>query len=123
MPSDLTEFGRRYAEAWCSGDPDRVAAFFAATGSLRVNDDAPAVGRAAIAELARGFMTAFPDMIVSMDAMVARRPRGAEFHWTLHGTNTGPGGTGQRVRIRGFEEWRLDAEGLVADSRGHFDAA
>ena len=44
-------------------------------------------------------------------------------HWTLTGTNTGPEGTGNRVRISGREEWQINAEGLVAESKGHFDAA
>ena len=86
-----------------------------------MNDAAPAVGRAAITEVARGFMTAFPDMVVAMDALI-RRPPSVEFHWTLEGTNTGPGGTGNRVRISGYEEWQLDSDGLVAESKGHFDA-
>lgn len=122
MPPDLIGFAKRYAEAWCSRDPDRVASFFAERGSLTVNDGAPAVGRAAIAEVARGFMAAFPDMVVTMDDLV-QRPQAVEFHWTLAGTNSGPGGTGHWVRIRGYEEWRIDADGLVGESKGHFDAA
>ena len=59
---NLTEFAQRYAEAWCSQDPERVAAFFAENGSLKVNDDTPAIGRAAITEIARGFMRDFPDI-------------------------------------------------------------
>ena len=117
----LHEFATRYAAAWCSQDPARVATFFALHGSLRVNNDPPAVGRAAIEEVARGFMTAFPDMQVSMDG-VTGDDRSAVFRWTLVGTNTGPGGTGRAVRISGYEEWRLDAEGLVAESLGHFDS-
>ena len=119
---DLQEFGRRYAEAWCSQDPDLVAGFFSERGSLSVNDGPPAVGRQAIAEVARGFMTDFPDMVVTMDALEPRS-RGAIFHWTLTGTNTGPGGTGNRVRIGGFEDWRFGPDDLVSESEGHFDRA
>jgi len=121
-PEDLEAFARRYAEAWCSQKPGRVASFFAETGSLSVNDGAPAVGRDAIAAVAQGFMTAFPDMIVTMDAL-KHGADGAEFHWTLLGANTGPGGTGKRVRISGFEAWQMDDRGLIARSLGHFDAA
>ena len=63
----ITKFAKRYAEAWCSQNPESVAAFFAENGSLSVNDGPPAVGRAAIAEVARGFMRDLPDMIVTMD--------------------------------------------------------
>ena len=45
--------------------------------SLSVNDAPPAVGRSAIAEVARGFMTTFPDMIVTFDKLEARGDRTA----------------------------------------------
>ncbi|SRR5712692_6868884 len=65
--AEITEFAKRYAEAWCSQNPESVAAFFAENGSLNVNDGPPAVGRAAIADVARGFMRGFPDLLVRMD--------------------------------------------------------
>jgi hypothetical protein len=119
---DLQHFAQRYAHAWCSDDPARVAAFFSADGSLKVNDGVPAVGRRAIADVAQGFMTAFPDMIVSFDRLERKGER-VHFHWTLMGTNTGPGGSGKFVRISGYEDWRIGSDGLVAESLGHFDAA
>jgi uncharacterized protein (TIGR02246 family) len=118
----LPEFATRYAKAWCSHDPEKVAAFFAENGSLSVNDGPPAVGRAAIAEIARGFIRDLPDMIVTWDTLTVTS-NGAMFHWTLAGTNTGPGGTGNRVQISGYELWKIDNDGLIAESRGHFDAA
>jgi uncharacterized protein (TIGR02246 family) len=145
--TEINEFAKRYANAWCSQNPENVAAFFAENGSLSVNDGPPAVGRAAIAEEARGFMRTFPDMVVTMDK-VSRESDGTKFHWTLTGTNTGPGGTGKRVRISGYELWQLDNGaggsratwmgkpervdeqggdsingGLIAESKGHFDSA
>jgi predicted ester cyclase len=130
MTSDeLTKFAKRYAKAWCSQNPQSVAAFFAETGSLSVNDGPPAVGRAAIAEEAQGFMRTFPDMTVTFDKLECSTLDGgrsscdAVFHWTLTGTNTGPGGTGKRVRISGYELWEIDNDGLIAESKGHFDSA
>jgi predicted ester cyclase len=120
--ANLTTFAKRYAEAWCSQHPQSVAAFYAENGSLSVNDGPPAVGRAAIAEEARGFMRTFPDMLVTMDKVV-HDEEGTKFHWTLIGTNTGPGGTGKRVRISGHELWKIDNDGLIAESKGHFDSA
>ena len=122
MPSELEEFAKRYAKAWCSQSPESVASFFAEGGSLSVNDAAPAVGRAAITKVARGFMTAFPDMVVTMDELI-RKTQAVEFHWTLTGTNYGPIGKGKRVQISGYEEWHIDADGLIAKSKGRFDAA
>jgi predicted ester cyclase len=120
--TDLKAFAKRYADAWCSQNPESVAAFHAENGSLSVNDGGPAVGRAAIAEEARGFMRAFPDMVVAMDD-VTHDSDGTKFHWTLTGTNTGPGGTGKRVCISGYELWKIDNDGLIGESKGHFDSA
>ena len=118
----VTTFAKRYAEAWCGQNSESVAAFFAENGSLSVNDGPPAVGHAAIAEIARGFMRDLPDMIVTMDD-VMHESDGTKFHWTLTGTNTGPGGTGKRLRISGYELWKFDDDGLIAESKGHFDSA
>ena len=38
------------------------------------------------------------------------------------GTNTGPGGTGNAVRMDGFESWALDKNGLIAASIESLDA-
>jgi hypothetical protein len=67
-------------------------------------------------------MTAFPDMRVVMDDVRVKGNR-IEFHWTLIGTNNGPGGTGHLVCIGGFESWQIGADGLIAVSIGSFDGA
>jgi uncharacterized protein (TIGR02246 family) len=118
----LNDFATRYTAAWCSQNAASVASFFAEHGSLTINDGTPSVGRAAITEAAQGFMTAFPDMVVTMDRLEETGDR-VRYHWTLNGTNTGPGGTGKAVRISGYEEWRFSPDGLVAESKGHFDQA
>src|SRR4030088_1037069 len=112
---DLADFAQRYAKAWCSQNPESVAAFFAERGSIRINNGPPAVGRAAIAKEAQAFMTTFPDMVVTMDKVV-HHEEGTKFHWTLTGTNTGPDGTGKRVRIGGYELWKIDNQGLLAEA-------
>jgi len=116
MPSEL---GRAYAEAWSSHRPERVAAFYADDGQIVVNKGEAIRGRAAIANMAAGFYAAFPDMIVQCDDF---RLAGlhALFAWTLDGHHAE---TKRRVRVRGWEEWDLNAAGKVASSRGWFDAA
>jgi uncharacterized protein (TIGR02246 family) len=121
-PVALRRFAEDYAAAWCSMDPDRVAEHFAPNGSLAINGGAPAVGREAISATAHGFYTALPDMQVYFDDLVVDNA-GVEFHWTFTGTNTGPGGTGNKVRVSGYEEWTIDDDGLIAASSGHYDAA
>jgi len=119
---DLTDFARRYAAAWSGQNPETLASFYTEHGSLTVNGGPPATGRAAIAATARSFMTGFPDMVVRMDRVTRQGDR-TVFHWTWSGTNSGPGGTGRAVRISGYEEWTLGADGLIAESKGHFDEA
>jgi hypothetical protein len=120
--AELTEFAKRYAKAWCGRNPESVAAFFAENGSISINNGPPAVGRAAIAKEAEAFMTTFADMVVTMDKVV-HDEEGTKFHWTLTGTNTVPGGTGNKVRISGYELWQIGSDGLIAKSLGNFDAA
>jgi len=112
---ELNDFAVRYAEAWCSHDPDAVVAFYAKNASISVNNGAPTP----IGEVAQSFMRDFPDMIVTFDKL---EPRGDQtaFHWTLTGTYAG---TGNHVRISGYELWKIDDAGLIAESSGHFDAA
>jgi predicted ester cyclase len=116
--AELTDFAKGYAEAWCSQDPEKVAAFYTKNGTVSVNGVPPAP----IIEVARAFMRDFPDMIVTFDKLEARGDR-TEFHWTLIGTNAGPGGTGNKVRISGYEFWKFDKDGLIRESKGNFDAA
>lgn len=118
----LIGLARRYTSAWCSQEAARVAAFYSTDGSLSVNDGAPAVGRRAITEVVQSFMTAFPDLRVLIDGVLLQGDR-TEYRWTLIGTNTGAGGTGHRIRISGLELWQIGADGLIASSQGHFDAA
>ena len=121
MPDDLRDFALRYSDAWSSQEPARVASFYAEDGVLAINGGAPSVGREAITEAARGFMVAFPDMVVALDSL-HQTDAGVAYHWTLTGTNTGPGGTGRAVRISGFETWTRWADGRIAESIGRFDA-
>jgi hypothetical protein len=117
----LRELAIGYTAAWCSQDAASVASFYSPEGSLRINDGIPAIGRASITQSAQDFMTAFPDLKVIMDGLSVARGQ-TTYRWTLTGTNAGPGGTGRQVRISGFEQWRIGADGLIAESTGHFNA-
>lgn len=120
--TDLADFATRYAAAWSSQDPEAFSFFYAENGSLQINDGEPSIGRAAIAETARSFMAAYPDMVVRL--MELRRTNDhVEFHWHWTGTNTGPGGTGSAVDLRGYEQWTLAEDGLILESLGHYDEA
>ena len=116
---NLETFARSYAQAWSGVRPEFVAMFFKEGGSLQVNDEDPAIGRGAITNVAQGFMTDLPDMTVSFDSLVPKT-NGTEFHWTLMATNTGPGGSGNKVKVSGFEFWQIGDGGLIHNSLGAF---
>jgi hypothetical protein len=117
---DLADFAKRYTAAWCSQDAASVAAFYSEYGSLTVNEGVPAIGQEAITDVAQSFMTTFPDLEVRMDQLDVSADH-IKYIWILTGTNDGPGGTGNKVHISGFEQWIIDEDGLIAESRGHFD--
>ena len=74
---------------------------------------------ARIAEVAHSFVAAFPDIEVSVDELVFKDDS-VEYRWTFTGTSAD---TGKRVRISGFEDWTIGADGLIAESLGHYDQA
>jgi steroid delta-isomerase-like uncharacterized protein len=118
--TELNEFATRYAAAWSGQDPAAFAAFYAEDGSLRINDSEPSMGRDAVEQTAREFMTAFPDMVVRL-VEIQQSGDYVNFHWHWTGTNTGPDGTGNAVDLRGYEQWTFDNNGLILESLGHLD--
>ena len=82
----VREHARSYTDAWCSHDPARVAAHFASGGTIAINGGEPTE----VTEVARSFISAFPDIQVFMDDVVFKDET-VEYHWTFTGTNTGPG--------------------------------
>ena len=117
----VRDLAARYAAAWCSADPARVASFYTDAGSLTVNAGEPAIGRSAIAAVAAGFMGDFPDLRVRLDRLELRADD-AVFHWTLFGTYAGGPRPGPAVQVSGYEVWTLTADGRAIErSLGHFD--
>ena len=82
----------------------------------------PSAGRIELAATAKSYMDAFPDLKISVDQVVVAGDS-TFWVWTLTGTNTGPGGTHNRVRVSGIEVWTIGESGLVAHSIGYYDAA
>ena len=117
----MVEFGQKYTDAWNSRLPDKMASFYAEDGILTINNGTPAVGRKQLAETAKSFMEAFPDMQLTMDSLIKENGT-FRYYWTFKGTNTGPNGTGNKVEFSGFEEWTMNDQGLVQNSIGNYDA-
>jgi len=116
------DFGRRYAEAWSSQLPTKVADMFSPEGYITINGNQPAIGRAAIAEVALGFMSTFPDLDVQCDQVIVEE-KAIKWCWTMRGTNSGPDGSGRIIDISGYETIVLDLHGLIISADGYYDEA
>jgi SnoaL-like polyketide cyclase len=109
----IANLAATYTEAWCSHDAGRVANHYVPGGMITINDGEPA----AIGDVAAAFIAAFPDIEVVMDDLVYTDDV-VEYRWTFTGTSAE---TGKWVQIPGFEQWRISADGLIAESRGWYD--
>jgi uncharacterized protein (TIGR02246 family) len=118
---EVWELVLRASKAWSSQDPEGMASCYEDTASLTINRGKPSTGRAELAATAASYMQAFPDLQVSVDRVLVAGDS-VFWAWTLTGANTGPGGTGNRVRVSGIEVWTIGASGLVANSVGYYDA-
>lgn len=116
---NMETFARSYAQVWSGVRPEFVAMFYEENGLLQLNESKAAKGRAQIAEVAKGFMRDLPDMVVRYDSLVTK-PTGTEFHWTLTATHSGPGGTGNKVEVSGYELWQMGDNDRILKSQGHF---
>ena len=119
--NELKSFGNEYEAAWRSLIPEYPFSYQAKECTVTVND-----GELMITAEARlggiiGFMEAFPDLLITMKDIV-EEDRGTVFYWNLKGTNTGAGGTGNKVDIDGCEVWTLDNENRIVELKGYFDA-
>jgi predicted ester cyclase len=117
----MVEFGQKYTDAWNSKVPEKMASFYAANGTLIVNNGTPAVGRKQLAETAQSYMEAFPDLELTMDSLT-KEDENYRYYWTFKGTNSGPNGTGNKVDFSGFEEWTMNDQGLIQKSIGTYDS-
>ena len=119
--ADLDDFGTRYAAAWSSGDPGRLASFYAEDGSLVVNgtvhegrDGGARDGRRLHGRLPRhaghdglgsrpGRRTRRVLLDVDRDEYRAGRDRA------------------DRCDLQGYEEWTFTADDEDRRSDGHYD--
>ena len=113
----IADIARAYETAWNSGDPARVAACYAEAGGIVINRGTPWEGRAKVAEMAAGFYADVDDMRVILDDLRVAGDHVA-FIWTFTGRHAT---SGNALDVKGWEEWDLDAEGLIAASKGWFD--
>jgi hypothetical protein len=120
MTPDI-ETARKLAEShcasWTSLSPDAAADRYATSTSFAMNGGEPMTTRAEIAEMAKGFMANFPDLVLSCDTVLV-----ADHHmiyaWTFKGHHRE---TKNLIRFSGWEEWDLDSNLNVTRSLGWYD--
>lgn len=107
-----------YTAAWNSGSADAVAEFYAPDGRIVINRGKPWEGRTGVAQMAADFFADVPDLNLVCDGLRIAGDHVA-YLWTFTGTHAG---TGNPLRIVGWEEWDVDSELQVKSSRGWYDA-
>ncbi|MBI2763617.1 MAG: nuclear transport factor 2 family protein [Chloroflexi bacterium] len=105
-----------YTAAWNSGSAGAVAEFYAPDGRIVINRGQPWEGRAGVAAMAAGFYADVPDLHLTCDGLRAGDDH-VVYLWTYTGTAAG---TGQPVRVSGWEEWDVDQDLKVKSSRGWY---
>jgi len=115
---------RFYDQVWNAGNVDVVAEVFAedyVRHDLRPSEAPP--GPEGQAKIAADFRTAFPDLLMELDLILAEADLVAA-RWTTEGTNTGPWAgrppTGKRARFSGVNIFRIEG-GQVVELWNHRD--
>ena len=119
--SELREFGIQYEKAWRSLVPEEPFSYQAENCVASINDGSPMISAEERLGGIVGFMEAFPDLLIMMREIVEEE-RGTVFYWNLKGTNTGQGGTGNRIDIDGCEVWKLNNDNKITELDVYFDA-
>ena len=119
-PSELKEFAQKYGAAWSSNDPGQVLALHSESSRLSVNDAKPAVGKPEIRKIVKAFMEGFPDLYIQVNDVVTEE-RGIVFYCNAIATNSGPGGTGNKINIEIHEIWTFDENGKFTEVKAYDD--
>jgi steroid delta-isomerase-like uncharacterized protein len=105
MTDEMTDLVQRLVDAWNSHDVERVMALYAPDYHEEdVGQPGPSRGLDSVRRSVRRYMTAFPDLHLTVDDLLVQGNR-ASFLWTLSGTHRGglmnipP--SGRPVRVRG----------------------
>jgi uncharacterized protein (TIGR02246 family) len=114
----IAKIAADYTAAWNTKSADAVAAFYAEDGEIAINFGEPWSGRDRVRDMAAGFYADVPDLTLTCDD-VRVSGKHAVFMWTFTGHAAG---SGNPLKIRGWEEWDLNDDLKVQSSRGWFDA-
>jgi len=120
----LSPAAATFIEVWNSKDYDKLDKALTEDFRRRAPDQ-NADGRTAMKEFMRQVHTTYPDfrIVVNEDSHQGDR---AFLHWTVTGTNTGPGAfppTGKRITTSGITMLRFAADGRITEEVAQYDTA
>jgi steroid delta-isomerase-like uncharacterized protein len=122
--ADLQSTVDRYLDAWHRRDVDALLAFHAPDGILESPMYGTRRGLAEIEEAHRAFFRSFPDMKMSVQAIIIDPPHAAIFH-DAAATHVheffGLPGTNRQFGMRVARSLEFDGNGLIARERRIYD--
>ena len=118
QPDAVKSMAQAYTVAWNSGDPHKVASFYAEGAGIIINNGDPHMGNDAMVAMAASFFAAVPDLELTCDELRVAGDH-AVFVWTFTGHDSE---TKNPLNVHGWEEWDLTETPHIKASRGWFDA-
>jgi steroid delta-isomerase-like uncharacterized protein len=107
-------------EVWHKGNPDAVEEFLDDNYVRHVSPTSPPIGRQDQIDRLKGFRSAFPDIKITVEDVVASGDRVA-FRSTMRGTHQGEflgvAAAGTQVEVHLLDLWRI-SEGRVIEQWG-----
>lgn len=116
--ASLDALAAKYTNAWNSKIPENVAAFHNSSSQVSINRGEPSVGHDGLTAMAAGFHADVPDLVLQCDG-IRYAGNHVVFLWTFTGHDAQ---TGKPLKVRGWEEWELDANMKVTSALGWYDA-
>ncbi len=117
-PKQIAQMAADYTAAWNSHSAEAVASYYSENGEIIINKGDPWSGRSKVAEMAASFFADVPDLALTSDDIRCSGSH-AIYVWTFTGHDAG---TGNPLKVSGWEEWELGEDLKVNASRGWFDA-
>ena len=117
-PEAVIDLAKKYTAAWCAHSAEEVTSFFSDDAQFIINRGEPWIGHGGIAEMATGFFTDVPDLLLISDDVRCSGDHAINV-WTFTGHHAD---TGNAVEVRGWEEWTIGPDMKITLSKGWYDA-
>jgi steroid delta-isomerase-like uncharacterized protein len=123
VESNRALVSRIWDEVWNAGNLDTVDQVLSPDYFGNIPSTAGIRGREGFKQLITSYRTAFPDVHLTVDDLIAEGDR-VVARWTSRGTQTGPFGnippSGRSIEVPGISIFRI-ADGLIAEEWEGFD--